>query len=96
MATEALTIQPDQQQRLEAMAVRQTCSPELLVREAIDDYLAAHEEDVVYLSPEELKELDDANEHYERTGLHITGDEFSAWVARIKAGERVPIPECHP
>ena len=96
MATHALSIDPDQQQRLEAVAARQTRSPEFLVRDAIEQYLADCEEtEAVRLSPEELRELDEARDHYERTGLHITGDEFSRWVDRLKAGERAPLPPCH-
>ena len=64
MATHPLTIDPDQQQRLEAVAARQTRSPEFLVRDAIDEYLAANElEKSIYVSAEELQELDEALAH---------------------------------
>lgn len=32
---------------------------------------------------------------YERTGLHLTGEEVDAWLARIEAGEDAPPPPCH-
>ena len=38
-----------------------------------------------------LAALDD----YDRTGLHLTGEEVDEWLARLEAGENAPPPECH-
>lgn len=32
--------------------------------------------------------------NYQATGLHLTGDEADAWLARLKAGEDVDPPAC--
>jgi predicted transcriptional regulator len=32
---------------------------------------------------------------YQATGLHITGDEADAWLARLEAGEDAEPPEPH-
>lgn len=34
-------------------------------------------------------------EAYEASGLHITGTEADAWLARLEAGETVPPPSPH-
>ncbi len=37
----------------------------------------------------------DSWEHYEATGLHVTGEEVFAWLDRLAAGEDVDPPACH-
>ena len=32
---------------------------------------------------------------YKRTGLHITLEEYSAWVERLETDPDAPFPECH-
>jgi len=34
-------------------------------------------------------------EAYQQTGLHLTGEEADAWLAKLEAGEDVEIPSCH-
>ncbi len=34
-------------------------------------------------------------EAYEATGLHVTGDEADAWLAKLEAGEEVDPPAAH-
>ena len=34
-------------------------------------------------------------EEYQRTGLHLTGDEVRGWIDRIRRGEKAPMPKCH-
>jgi len=33
--------------------------------------------------------------NYRATGLHLTGNEADAWLARLEAGEDVDSPACH-
>jgi predicted transcriptional regulator len=33
--------------------------------------------------------------HYQATGLHLTGEEADAWLARLEAGESDGPPACH-
>jgi len=37
----------------------------------------------------------DSREHLRTTGLHITQDEFSAWVRTIQNNPNKPMPVCH-
>jgi predicted transcriptional regulator len=32
---------------------------------------------------------------YQTTGLHVTAEEADAWLAKLEAGQRTAIPECH-
>jgi hypothetical protein len=34
-------------------------------------------------------------QHYKETGLHITLEEFSAWVEQIQQDPTTPMPVCH-
>ncbi len=60
------------------------------MREAIEQYLEREEK------REEFRQSAlTAWEHYQATGLHVTGDEADAWLARLEAGEKAEAPECH-
>ncbi len=41
------------------------------------------------------EEADAAWEAYKANGLHLTGEEVDAWLAKLEAGEDAPMPECH-
>lgn len=36
-----------------------------------------------------------SREHYNRTGLHITLDEFGTWVDAVQANPQAQMPQCH-
>ena len=42
-----------------------------------------------------LKEVQEAEEDYERTGLHLTWDEVSDWMRRLGTPEETEMPQCH-
>jgi len=42
-----------------------------------------------------IKAADTSFEHYKETGLHITLDEFSAWVDDVQKKPDTPIAACH-
>lgn len=37
----------------------------------------------------------ESRKHYQETGLHITHEEFSAWVQAIQKNPKTPMPACH-
>jgi hypothetical protein len=53
------------------------------------------EEPAVQESEEVLRMVDEGFEHLERTGLHITLEEFKAWVDAIQVDPNAPEPVCH-
>jgi hypothetical protein len=36
-----------------------------------------------------------ALQDYDSTGLHRTGEEVDAWLAKLEAGEEAELPDCH-
>ncbi len=59
-----------------------------------------HEAIAQYVEREEKREAfrQDALrtwEEYQRTGLHLTGEEVDAWLAKLEAGEDAELPVCH-
>ena len=49
------------------------------------------------LAQEELKQAALRSwQHYQETGLHLSGEEMDVWLARLEAGEHdAPMPQCH-
>jgi hypothetical protein len=43
----------------------------------------------------DLHSVLNSREHLRTTGLHITQDEFSAWVKTIQKNPKIHIPVCH-
>jgi predicted transcriptional regulator len=63
---------------------------DVIFRDAITEYVD-REQRREKLRQEVLAIWDD----YQRTGLHVTGEEADAWLAKLENGERVPPPQCH-
>jgi len=41
------------------------------------------------------RDLVEAREHHQSTGLHLTHEEVEAWLDQREAGENASLPECH-
>jgi len=90
MTTTSIELDSDTQTRIQRLAEAQQRSANGILREAVEQYVAREEE-----AQKMRREVMASLEHYETTGLHLTGDEVDAWLARIEAGEDVDLPECH-
>ncbi len=103
VTTQALTIEPDQAQLLNELAASQFRSPEVLVREAVNQYLAQQQPDAVWdsydgprISREEfLADAKAAKRDLDKTGLHLTHAEVTEWVERLRTDPGAKLPECH-
>jgi len=75
--------------RLQRLADARQQSPEELMRKAIEQYVD-YEEDREQLN----RDMVASWEEYQATGLHVTGEEVDAWLAKLEAGEDAepPIP----
>lgn len=62
-----------------------------LMREAIEQYVAREEKREAF-----RQEALDAWDHFQSTGLHVTGAEADAWLAELEAGQDVEPPRVHP
>jgi predicted transcriptional regulator len=76
--------------RLLRLAEARQRSADLLIREAIEQYVE-REERRAQLRREALA----AWNEYQATGQHVTGDEVDAWLARLEAGEDAEPPLPH-
>ena len=76
--------------RLRRLADARHCPPDGLMREAIEQYVE-REERREQLKKDGLAAWAD----YQATGLHVTGEEADAWLARLEAGEDVEPPVPH-
>jgi predicted transcriptional regulator len=88
--TTSLKLDADLKRRIQRLAESRKRTPHWLMKEAIEKY-AAHEE----WRDELWRDANAAMEDYDRTGLHLTGEEVQEWLRRRAAGEDVDLPPCH-
>ena len=65
-------------------------TPHALMLQAIESYITREEQ------RESLRLQGIAAwENYERTGLHVTGEEVREWIEQIRQDKKTPFPKCH-
>jgi predicted transcriptional regulator len=85
-----IELDADTEERVQRLASSQHRSAPGLMKEAIEQYVE-REEQRQQLRQDASASLKD----YRETGLHLTGEEVDAWLARLEAGEDIEPPECH-
>jgi predicted transcriptional regulator len=90
IATTSLKLEASIKDRVRRLADARQRSSHWLMKEAIEQYVDREEK-------REQFRLDaiKASEEYERTGLHLTGEEVDEWLAKIERGEDAELPEWH-
>jgi predicted transcriptional regulator len=89
-STTSLKLDPAMKERVQRLAAARRRTSHWIMREAIDEYLSREEK------REQLRlETIAAWEDYQRTGLHLTGEEVDAWLEKLEKGEDAELPECH-
>jgi predicted transcriptional regulator len=89
-STTSLKIDPELKERVRRLAELRRRSPHWVMREAVEEYVSREEK------REELRrDALAAWDHYQTTGLHVTGEEADAWLTKLQAGEDAEAPECH-
>ncbi len=76
--------------RIRALAELRRRPMHWLLREAIEQYATREEQRENF-----RKEALDAWNHYQTTGLHVTGAEADAWLSELEAGNDVEPPTSH-
>jgi predicted transcriptional regulator len=76
--------------RLERIAKSRGVDLQMVVLEAIEQFLEREEDRVEW-----IRQGDDALKNFNETGLHLTGAEVDAWLAPLEEGEEVDPPPCH-
>lgn len=90
MAT--LVLDDELHERLQYLAELRDLSPEGVLREAVDQMLERERSDV-RLRPDFIAEAEESWAEYQRTGLHLTGEEVREWLRNSNGDE--PPPACH-
>ena len=88
--TTPVELDADLQARVQRLANARHQTTNLLMREAVEHYVAREEARAVL-----LHNVQAAWDGFVATGLHVTEDEAEAWMERLEAGEDAPPPECH-
>lgn len=89
-STTSLKLDDEVKSRVQRLAQARRRSAHWIMREAIEQYLE-REEKLAAFQQSALA----AWEEYRATGLHVTGEEADAWLAKLEAGEEADAPECH-
>lgn len=90
VGTVTVKLAPSDRDRIAALAATQKRTPHYLMKEAILEYVQREEARQHF-----IKAANTSFEHYKETGLHITLDEFSAWVEDVQKNPDAPITPCH-
>ena len=88
--TIALKLDPAVQERIDVLAKAQHRPAEVLMQEALAEYVDREEKRQSF-----LQDALDSWAEYQATGLHVTHAEVDAWLAKLETGQYVPPPECH-
>ncbi len=88
--TVTVKLDPSDRDRIASLATMKKRTPHYLMKEAILEYVQREEARQNF-----IKAADTSFEHYKETGLHITLDEFSAWVDDVQKNPNAPITACH-
>ncbi len=89
-ATVTIKLDSSERDRIASLARMMKRTPHYLMKEAILEYVKREEARQNF-----IKAADASFEHFKETGLHITLDEFSAWVDGVQNNPDAPIATCH-
>ena len=76
--------------RIQHLADARRRSSHWIMREAIAQYVEREEKREAF-----REDTQRVWEEFQRTGLHLTGEEVDAWMAKLEAGEDAEPPACH-
>lgn len=86
----AIKLDQDMRDRLKRLVAAKGRSTHWILRRAISQFVELEESREVFRAA-----VLQAWHQYQGTGLHVTRDDADAWLARLQAGEQVPVPEGH-
>jgi predicted transcriptional regulator len=89
-ATTSLKLDPAMKERIERLAAAKDRSAHWVMKRAIEQFVDREEAEEQF-----RRDAEDAWEHYQRTGLHLTNAEVMDWLERRIRGEAVQLPKSH-
>ena len=87
--TTSLKLDSQIRDRVRRLASARRRSPHWLMREAIEEYVEREEKREQF-----RRDALAAWDHYQTTGLHVTGEEADAWLAKLESGKDSRPPKC--
>lgn len=91
MATTTLTLDDELEARIEKLAEERGQPADVLVRDAVSQYVDRVEK----ARADFLREAEESWEDFQRTGLHLTGEEVLAWLETWGTEDEKDLPERH-
>ena len=90
MATSSTSVklEPELKERVQKLALARKRTSHWLMKEAIEQYVAREE-----VRQADHRDAIESWEEYQRTGLHITGDELIEWLETWGTDNEKPAPE---
>ena len=86
----SIKIPGELKERIQNLAEVRQRTPHGLMLQALETFVSREEQ------RESLRQEGIAAwEEFQRTGLHLTGDEVRGWIDQIRQGKKVPMPKCH-
>jgi predicted transcriptional regulator len=89
-ATTSVKLDATTKERVQRLAASRRRTAHWIMREAVEQYVE-REEKREQLGQDALA----AWEHYEATGLHVSGADADAWLKKLESGKRAAPPKCH-
>ncbi|AYG57622.1 CopG family ribbon-helix-helix protein [Rhizobium jaguaris] len=86
----SVEIDPDVNERLEKLAASRHRRPDLLLKEAVEQYVEREEKRESF-----RQDTLHAWEEYQKTGLHLTAEEVEEWLQQLEDGHDIEPPACH-
>ena len=86
----AIKLDQDTRDRLKRLVDAKGRSTHWMLRQAVSQFIEREEAREAFRAAG-LQAWD----QYQVTGLHVTHEEADAWLARLQAGEQVPVPQGH-
>ena len=77
-------------ERIQHLAEARQRTPHAIMLQALESFVSREEQREAF-----RQEGIAAWEEYQRTGLHLTGDEVRGWIEQIRQGQKVSMPKCH-
>lgn len=86
----SVKLDDDLRERIQSLAESKQRSAHWIMREAIRGYVEKEEARRSFIADAEA-----AWQDYQETGLHLTGEEVSAWLATWGTEDETDPPQCH-
>jgi predicted transcriptional regulator len=90
MANLSIKLEVSDRDRIRALAAYKKRTPHFIMKEAVQNYLEQEEAEQRFIAAAKA-----SRSHYQKTGLHVTHEEFSSWVDQLQTNPKAAPPVCH-